>query len=60
MFMISDANILIDLEEGELIEQLFKLPFNLYCPRLNMFCSVMMSLRHRLYLGLLERRTPKW
>ena len=32
MLMISDANILIDLEEGELIEQLFKLPFNLYCP----------------------------
>ena len=32
MLMISDANVLIDLEEGELIEQLFKLPFDIYCP----------------------------
>ncbi len=32
MLMISDANVLIDLEEGELIEQLFKLPYDIYCP----------------------------
>lgn len=31
MLMISDANALIDLEEGELIEQLFKLPYDIYC-----------------------------
>ena len=32
MLMISDANVLIDLEEGDLIEQFFKLPYNIYCP----------------------------
>ena len=32
MLMISDANVLIDLEEGELIEQLFKLPYDIHCP----------------------------
>lgn len=32
MLMISDANVLIDLEEGELIEQLFKLPYDFCCP----------------------------
>ena len=32
MLMISDANVLIDLEEGELIEQLFRLPYKIYCP----------------------------
>lgn len=30
--LISDANILIDLEEGELIEQLFQLPFKFSIP----------------------------
>ena len=32
MLVISDANVFIDLEEGELIEQLFKLPFDICCP----------------------------
>ncbi len=30
--LISDANILIDLEEGALIEQMFQLPFQFLIP----------------------------
>ena len=35
--LISDANILIDLEEGELIKEMFQLPFHFSIPDILMF-----------------------
>jgi predicted nucleic acid-binding protein len=32
LLLISDANILIDMEEGELLEQMFQLPFEFHIP----------------------------
>ena len=52
MLMISDANVLIDLEEGELVEQLFKLPYDICCPD-TLFYEELEEQHHSLWdLGL--------
>ncbi|WP_223811888.1 PIN domain-containing protein [Pseudomonas oryziphila] len=50
--LISDANILIDLEEGELLAQLFTLPYQFTVPDILYFDELEAQHAHLLRLGL--------
>lgn len=50
--LISDANILIDLEEGQLIELMFKLPYRFSIPDILFFEELEEEHQHLLDLGL--------
>lgn len=50
--LISDANILIDLEEGELLEQLFRLPYQFTVPDILFFEELEAQHGHLLRIGL--------
>lgn len=50
--LISDANILIDLEEGELLGQLFTLPYQFTVPDILYFDELEAQHAHLLGLGL--------
>ena len=50
--MISDANVLIDSEEGKLLEQAFKLPYDIYCPDILFYEELEERHRSLLDLGL--------
>lgn len=50
--LISDANILIDMEEGQLLELMFKLPFAFRVPDLLFFDELEMQHAHWLDHGL--------
>ncbi|UVL90130.1 hypothetical protein [Pseudomonas sichuanensis] len=50
--LISDANILIDLEEGELLAQLFTLPYQFTVPDILYFDELEAQHAHLLPMGL--------
>lgn len=50
--LISDANILIDLEEGELLSQLFTLPYQFTVPDILYFDELEAQHAHLLCMGL--------
>jgi len=50
--LISDANILIDMEEGELIEELFKLPYGFSIPDILFYEEMEEEHWHLIDLGL--------
>ncbi len=50
--LISDANILIDMEEGELIEKLFKLPYGFSIPDILFYEEMEDEHMHLIDLGL--------
>ena len=50
--LISDANILIDMEEGELIEELFKLPYVFSMPDILFYEEMEEEHQHLVDLGL--------
>ncbi|MCO7633669.1 PIN domain-containing protein [Pseudomonas guariconensis] len=50
--LISDANILIDLEEGELLDQLFMLPYQFTVPDILFFDELEIQHGHLLERGL--------
>lgn len=52
LLLISDANILIDMEEGELLEQLFKLPYEFHIPDILFFEELEERHSHLLARGL--------
>ncbi len=51
--LISDANILIDMEEGQLLERMFRLPFEFRVPDLLFFDELEEQHAHWLDYGLL-------
>lgn len=50
--LISDANILIDMEEGQLLQQMFRLPFQFQTPNLLFFDELVEQHPHLLEYGL--------
>lgn len=50
--LISDANILIDMEEGQLLQQMFRLPFQFQTPNLLFFDELVELHPHLLEYGL--------
>jgi len=50
--LISDANILIDLEEGKLLELIFKLPYHFSTPDMLFYDELAEQHAHLLALGL--------
>ncbi|MFV3328184.1 hypothetical protein ACNFG0_17185 [Pseudomonas sp. NY15372] len=50
--LISDANILIDLEEGELLDELFRLPYQFTVPDILFFEELEAQHGHLLRRGL--------
>ncbi len=52
LLLISDANILIDMEEGELLEQMFQLPFEFHIPDILFVEELEDQHHHLLDLGL--------
>ena len=52
LLLISDANILIDMEEGELLEQMFQLPYEFHIPDILFEEELEEQHRHLLARGL--------
>ena len=50
--LISDANILIDMEEGELLPQMFQLPYNFSIPDILFYEELEQEHNHLIELGL--------
>jgi hypothetical protein len=58
--LISDANIVIDLEEGKLVEHWFKLPYQFHTPDILFSAELEQSHSHLLNMGLkLSELTPQ-